>query len=119
MGSALAVPVRATADDGGEVLGVLCVDRSEPGAWSESERIVVAQTSEKIALDHHTGRALKAATTQRTTFARFSATFLRLNRAQGLAEVGAAVQEAVRALLRCRKMMVNAGIEVREKKSQS
>jgi two-component system, cell cycle response regulator len=99
VGGAIVVPVRTSDDDEPELLGILCVDREAPGAWSETDLEVVRQTAEKVALDHKTGRALKAATTQRTTFARFSAAFLRLNRAQGLSEVGAAVQEAVHALL--------------------
>ncbi len=98
VGSALAMPIRSLDDDAGQILGVLCFDRETAGQWTEDELAAASRVAEKIALDHRTGRALKAATTQRAILSRFSAAFLRLNHAQGVQEVGTAVEAAVRAL---------------------
>ena len=80
--------------------GVLCIDRSVPGDWTDEERAVLNLVTRKIALDVATGQQLKASDHERTTVRRFCAALGELNGSLGLDQVAEATVEAVGAMVK-------------------
>jgi diguanylate cyclase (GGDEF)-like protein len=99
VGSAFAIAIGAvTTDADREPLGVLCIDRSTPGAWPESERAMLRAVARKIALDVYTSQRLKAAENEKSMVRRFCAALGELNKALGIEGAAQATFEAVQEM---------------------
>ena len=87
-------------------IAVLCADRSEVSIWAEAERQALRSAAQKIALDLHSSRQLKAAEHEKKTVRRFCAALGELNKALGIGEAARATFEAVKEMANADLMVI-------------